>query len=112
LLRYSARLNGITEFVVTKLDILSGLHPVRVCNAYRQSGRSFRDLPMGTSQLGAFQPAYEDLEGWDEDIRRARTRQDLPAAARKYVEAIERETGVPVTLVSVGSEREEIIPWK
>jgi len=112
LLRYSARLNGITEFVVTKLDILSGLHPVRVCNAYRQSGRSFRDLPMGTSQLGAFQPTYEDLEGWDEDIRRARTRQDLPAAARKYVEAIERETGVPVTLVSVGSEREEIIPWK
>jgi adenylosuccinate synthase len=111
LLRYSARLNGVTEFVVTKLDILSGLRPVRVCNAYRQSGRTYRDLMMGTSRLETFQPVYEDLEGWEEEIRQARTRQELPAAARKYVETIERETGIPITLVSVGSEREEIIPW-
>jgi adenylosuccinate synthase len=112
LLRYSTRLNGITEFVVTKLDILSGLNPVRVCNAYRQSGRDYRDLPMGASRLDGFEPVYEDLPGWEGDIRLARTRKELPDAARKYVETIERETGVPVSLVSVGSNREEIIPWK
>jgi adenylosuccinate synthase len=111
LLKYSSRLNGITEFVVTKLDILSGLHPIRVCNAYRQAGRDFRELPMGASRLEGFEPVYQDFPGWDGDIRRARTRKELPGAARQYVETIERETGVPVSLVSVGSDREEIIPW-
>jgi adenylosuccinate synthase len=112
LLRYSVRRNGITEFVLTKLDILSGLNPVRICNAYERAGQTYRDLPLGTSGLESFRPAYEDLPGWDGDIRAARTKQDLPQAAREYVERIERETGVPVTLVSVGSEREDIIPWK
>jgi adenylosuccinate synthase len=111
LLRYSSRLNGITEFVVTKLDILSGLNPVRVCNAYRQSGRESRDLRMGASRLEGIEPVYQDYPGWEGDIRRARTRRDLPGGARQYVEMIERETGVPVSLVSVGSDREEIIPW-
>jgi adenylosuccinate synthase len=111
LLRYSARLNGITEFVVTKLDILSGLNPVRVCNAYRQAGRDSRDLRMGASRLEGVEPVYQDFPGWEGDIRQSRTRRELPDPARKYVETIERETGVPVSLVSVGSDREEIIPW-
>jgi adenylosuccinate synthase len=111
LLRYSVRQNGLSEIVLTKLDILSGLNPVRVCNAYRRSGTTFRNLPMGTSGLETFQPVYEDLPGWEEEIRNARTKQDLPAAAMRYVERTEKEAGVRVTLVSVGSEREEIIPW-
>ena len=111
LLRYSVRQNGMTEFVLTKLDILSGLNPVRICTAYERSGRTFRDLPMGLSGLETFRPVYDDLPGWEEEIRRARSKQELPAGARTYVEKIEKETGVPVTLVSVGSEREEIIPW-
>jgi adenylosuccinate synthase len=112
LLRYSVRQNGMTEFVLTKLDILSGLNPVRLCNAYRRGGEVFRNLPMGASGLETFQPEYDDLPGWTEDIRKARTKRDLPSAARNYVERIETETGVPVTLVSVGSEREEIVPWE
>jgi adenylosuccinate synthase len=111
LLRYSVRQNGMTEFVLTKLDILSGLNPVRICNAYRREERTYENLPMGMSGLETFQPVYDDLPGWDANIRDARTKQELPEAARNYVEKIERDTGVPVTLVSVGSEREEIIPW-
>jgi adenylosuccinate synthase len=111
LLRYSVRRNGMTEFVLTKLDILAGLDPVRICNAYRRDGRTHRDLPMGLSGLETFQPVYEDLPGWQEDIRGTRSKAELPAAARNYVDKIEKETGVPVSLVSVGSEREEFIPW-
>jgi adenylosuccinate synthase len=112
LLRYSARQNGMTEFVITKLDILSGLSPVRICTAYRRGGQTYRELPMGISGLETFEPVYEDLPGWEADIRGARSKGELPEGARRYVEKIEKETGVPVTLVSVGSEREEIIPWK
>ncbi len=112
LLRYSVRQNGMTEFVLTKLDILSGLNPVRICSGYERNGKTYTDLPMGMSGLETFRPVYADLPGWDVEIRNARSKEDLPAAARNYVERIERETGVPVSLVSVGSEREEIIRWK
>jgi adenylosuccinate synthase len=111
LLRYSVRRNGMTEFVLTKLDILSGLNPVRICTAYERGGKVFRELPLGLSGLEEFQPVYEDLPGWDADIRGIRTKADLPPAALRYIERIEKETGVPVSLVSVGSEREDIIPW-
>ena len=111
LLRYSVRQNGLTEFVLTKLDILSGLNPVRICTAYERDGKTDKDLPMGISGLETFTPVYTELPGWDADIRNARTKQALPKAARNYVETVEKETGVPVSLVSVGSEREEIIPW-
>jgi adenylosuccinate synthase len=112
LLRYAVRQNGLMELVLTKLDILSGLDPIRFCNAYRLSGKSYRDLPMGTSRLETYQPAYEDIPGWTEEIRGARSKKELPPQAREYVERIEREAGAPITLVSVGSKREEIIPWK
>ena len=112
LLRYSVRQNGMTEFVLTKLDILSGLNPVRICTGYERNGKTYAELPMGMSGLETFRPVYTDLPGWDADIRNARSKEELPAAARNYVERIEKETGVPVSLVSVGSEREEIIHWK
>jgi adenylosuccinate synthase len=112
LLRYSARQNGMTEFVLTKLDILSGINPLRICTAYERDGKTYPELPLGISGLESFRPIYTDLPGWDEDIRRARTKLELPAAARNYVERIEKETGVPVTLVSVGSERKEVVHWK
>jgi adenylosuccinate synthase len=112
LLRYSVRQNGMTEFVLTKLDILSGFNPVRICTAYERGGRSYRELPMGVSELETFHPVYTDLPGWDGEIRHVKTKQELPDAAKRYVETVEKETGVPVTLVSVGSEREQIIRWK
>jgi adenylosuccinate synthase len=112
LLRYATRQNNFTEFVVTKLDVLTGLPSVRVCNAYRQGGQTFRDVPLGLSDLETYQPIYDKRRGWEEDIHTARTKAKLPEAARDYVEKIEIETGVPVSLVSVGSAREEIVPWK
>lgn len=109
LLRYVARINGLTELVITKLDILSGLQAIRLCTAYRREGQSYRNVPLGLSGLETFEPVYEELPGWDEDIRQARSRKDLPAAARKYLDRIEEESGLPISLVSVGSEREEFI---
>jgi adenylosuccinate synthase len=107
LLRYAARFNGLTELVITKLDILSGLKGIRLCTAYKWNGRILRDPPLGLSKLGECEPVYEDLPGWDEDIRKARARDQLPAAARDYLARIEAETGLPISMVSVGSEREE-----
>lgn len=112
LLRYTARNNGITEFVITKLDILSGLPTLRLCNAYRLRGAVERDPAFGLAGLEAAEPQYLELPGWKEDIRQFRQRSQLPAAAAGYVETIHRETGVPISLVSVGSEREELIAWE
>jgi len=107
LLRYAARFNGLTELVITKLDILSGLKEIRLCTAYKWDGRILRDPPLGLSKLEDCEPVYEDLPGWEEDIRKARSRDQLPAAARDYLARIEAETGLPISMVSVGSEREE-----
>jgi len=109
LLRYAARLNGLTELALTKLDILSGLNPVRICVAYRRNGRELRDLPYGLSGLEQYEPVYQDLPGWEEEIRSLRQWEDLPPRARAYILRIEELCGVPVRLVSVGPERQQVI---
>jgi adenylosuccinate synthase len=111
LLRYSARVNGLSELVITKLDILSGMEQIRLCNAYRKNGKIYRDVPLGLSGLESFEPVYDDLPGWGQDIRHARSKEQLPTAARNYVERIEKETGLPISIVSVGSERDELLKW-
>ncbi len=109
LLRYALRVNGVTELVLTKLDVLSGLDTVRLCVAYQAGGQTHPELPLGPGDLAPFQPVYETLAGWSEDIGRARTLADLPSAARNYVARIEELTGVPVSLISVGPERSQIV---
>ena len=109
LLRYAIRVNGITELVLTKLDIFSGLLTLKLCAAYTASGQTYPELPLGPADLSRFQPVYEELPGWDEDIRDARTLADLPRAARQYVRRVEELSGVPVTLISVGPERSQIV---
>ncbi|MBL8096165.1 MAG: adenylosuccinate synthase [Anaerolineales bacterium] len=110
LLRYTIRINGLTELVLTKLDVLSGLDRVRLCTGYRDpAGRLHAELPYGPSDLAPFTADYEDLPGWSEDVGGARQSSDLPAAARAYIERISALTGVPVSLVSVGPERSQII---
>lgn len=109
LLRYSARLNGLTEFVVTKLDILSGLDTVKICTAYRRAGEVLTELPYGATDLTSFEPVYEELPGWQEDLSGVRRWQDLPAAARDYLERVCSLVGAPLRFVSVGSEREQLI---
>jgi adenylosuccinate synthase len=106
-LRYAARVNGLTRLAVTKLDILSGYDRLPVCVAYRVDGEEVLDLPI--DDLDRAEPVYREVPGWHEPLSGARSLADLPAAAREYVEMIEREVGVKVFCISVGPERDETI---
>jgi adenylosuccinate synthase len=107
-LKHAARINGLTEIIVTKLDILTGIEPLRVCMAYTYRGKQMADFPGDSAWLGECVPSYTELPGWHEDIGAARRLSDLPRAARAYIEQIQSLTGVPVSHVSVGPERSQI----
>jgi adenylosuccinate synthase len=109
LLRYALRVNGVTELVLTKLDVLTGLNTIQLCTAYQGNSQAYTELPLGPADLAPFRPVYEAMRGWTEDISGARTLADLPPAARHYVARIEELTGVPVSLISVGPERSQIV---
>jgi adenylosuccinate synthase len=109
LLRYAIRVNGLTELALTKLDVLSGLETIRLCTAYTADGNRYEELPLGPADLSPFRAEYEMLPGWDADVTGARQLSDLPEAARNYLRRIEALTGVPVSMVSVGPERSQII---
>jgi adenylosuccinate synthase len=108
ILRY-ARLNGLTELALTKLDVLTSLEPLRVCRSYLSSGGEAFDPPPDPEDLAACTPVYDALPGWTETIGGTRSWGDLPPAARAYVEAVERIPGVPIRWISVGPEREQVI---
>jgi len=110
LLRYAARINGFTELVITKMDILSGFETLKLCVAYQKGGKTFHDLPFGPTELEGYEPVYQELPGWSEDVSGIRQWEQLPAAARGYLAAISQLAGIPVRLVSVGPEREQIVP--
>ena len=105
LLRYSVQVNGVSEIALTKLDVLDGFDEIKVCVAYR--GHSDSSLPF--QMAAGAQPEYRTFPGWCASTTDARSFDDLPAKARDYVAFVERECGVPVTLVSVGPERRQII---
>ena len=105
-LRYSVRVGGITEIALMKLDVLSGFPTVRIATSYEAGGETFSDFPRQQRVLFDCAPIYEDLDGWEEDISGIRSMDDLPANARRYVERVEELAGVPVTMVSVGPDRE------
>jgi len=119
ILRYAARVNGLDELALTKLDVLSGLERLKVAVAYERAGacpeRSRRErteyfpAEFGIEALAHWRPVYEELPGWAEDISGVRSRADLPPAAREYVARVEEWVGVPVTFIGVGPEREQAI---
>jgi adenylosuccinate synthase len=111
ILRYAAQINGLTELALTKLDVLTGIQPLKVAVAYERGGERIERFPgeWGAEEVARWQPVYEELPGWTEEIRSARRWEDLPEAARAYVERIEEAVGVPVTLIGVGPEREEVV---
>lgn len=109
LLRYAVRINGIDELAVTKLDILSGLEKIQLCTAYRRDGKTLTDLPFGPSDLGTYEPVYKEFAGWKEDLGEARKWNELPQAAKEYLDSIASLAGVPIRLVSVGPEREQVV---
>jgi adenylosuccinate synthase len=108
--RYAARLNGLTEILVTKLDVLSGLDTLKICTGYRAYGQTFDDMPPHQSVFHDASPIYEELEGWHEEIDGCQTFDELPKQARAYVRRMEELVGVPVSIVSVGPAREQSLP--
>ena len=110
ILRYAARVNGLTELFVTKLDVLSGFPTLKVCTSYRAEGETFEDVPSHQSLFHAAEPVYEELPGWDEDLTGARRVEDLPEAARAYLDRLAELVGVPISVVSVGPGREQSLP--
>ncbi|MGI5246227.1 adenylosuccinate synthase [Dactylosporangium sp. CA-139066] len=105
--RYATRLNGITDLVVTKLDVLSGLEKVPICVAYEVDGKRTDEMPMTQTDFHHATPVYEELPGWWEDISEARSFEDLPVNARRYIERIEELAGTRVSIVGVGPGRDE-----
>ena len=110
ILRYAARLNGLTELFVTKLDVLSGFQTLKVCTAYRAEGDVFEDVPPHQSLFHAAEPVYEELEGWGEDLTQVQEIAGLPSAARAYLDRLAELVGVPIGVVSVGPGREQSLP--
>ena len=108
--RYAARLNGLTELFVTKLDVLSGFERVRICTGYRADGELYEDFPPHQSLFHKAEPVYEELDGWMEEIDEATSFEDLPKEARAYVHRIHDLVGVPVSVVSIGPAREQSLP--
>ena len=107
--RYAVRINGITDFFLTKLDVLSGLEKVPLCVAYDVDGQRVDEMPMTQTELHHAVPVYEELPGWFEDISGCRTFEELPANARAYVRRIEELTGAPVSAIGVGPGRDQTI---
>jgi adenylosuccinate synthase len=103
--RYAARVNGVTDFVLTKLDVLTGLEKVPVCVAYDVDGTRHDEMPVNQSDFHHAVPIYEYLDGWWEDISDARTFDELPLNARRYVEAVEAMSGARISAVGVGPSR-------
>ena len=107
--RYSARINGVTDFVLTKLDVLSGLETIPVCVAYEVDGVRHDEVPVSQSDFHHAKPIYEEFPGWQEDITGCRTFADLPQAAQDYVRALEAMSGARFSAIGVGPEREQVV---
>ena len=108
LLKYSILLNGVTDLIMTKADVLSSVSEVKACTAYRlPSGEETTEVPYDLAS--AFEPVFRSFPGWEEDITGAREKEDLPRTLRNYIEALEAYLEVPVSFVSVGPDREQIL---
>lgn len=109
ILKHAYRVNGLTEIALTKLDVLSGLEEIKLCTGYRYNGEVIDEFPACLEALSRYEPVYESLPGWEDDISSVRDYKDLPLNARRYIERIEELVEIPVTIIGIGPEREEAI---
>ena len=107
--RYAVRINGLTDFFLTKLDVLTGWEKIPVCVAYEIDGKRVEEVPSSQSDFHHAKPIYEYLPGWSEDISKARKLSDLPTNAQKYVKFLEEISGAPMSAIGVGPGRDETI---
>jgi adenylosuccinate synthase len=106
-LKYAIMINGVTKLFMTKSDVLSGLDKIRVCKSYLIDNMECSEILFNNN--ARIEPVYLDFEGWDKDISEIRNYGDLPGSLKYYIEYIEEQTGVPITMVSVGPDRTETI---
>jgi adenylosuccinate synthase len=104
---HSIRINGIREIVITKLDVLNDFDTIKIGVGYRADGKVFYHVPSDLEILKRSEPVYEELNGWKCEIKEARNFKDLPLHAKRYLKRIEKLTGTKITMISVGSERDE-----
>ena len=107
--RYATRINGVTDFVITKLDVLTGLEKIPVCVAYDVEGVRHDEMPVNQTDFHHAEPVYEELDGWSEDISGCRTFEELPENAQRYVLRVEELIGARVSAVGVGPSRDATI---
>lgn len=107
--RYASRVNGLTDLVVTKLDVLTGWEKIPVCVAYDVDGVRYDEMPPDQSSFHHAKPVYEYVDGWSEDIAGCRTFEELPVNAQRYIEYLERVSGCRVSSIGVGPDREATI---
>ncbi len=106
-LKYSIMINGVTKLLMTKADVLSGFDTIQVCTSYKIDGKVCNEIPINTN--AEIEPVYTSLKGWNDDISSIREFSKLPSSLKDYIIFIEKQTGVPVTMVSVGPDRKETI---
>lgn len=109
IVNHSVRLNGLTGIALTKMDVLTGISPLKIAVGYELDGKALDHVPSNIDDFSRVVPRYREVKGWDEQLSDCRSFDDLPKNARDYVEMIEHLSGVPVTLVSVGPAREQSI---
>ena len=112
MLRHAVRLNSLTEIALTKLDVMDELDTVKICAAYDIDGERVEKMPNDQLAFQKAKPIYEELPGWKTDISGINNPQDLPEAAKNYVQALERLCGIPISLIGVGPGRKQYINWQ
>ena len=112
--KYAAQINGLTDLAITKLDVLTGLDTIKVCTAYDCDGVEYDTVPEHRAVFDHAKPKYIEVPGWQEDITGCRSFDELPQAAQDYIKLIEDLSGVKVSIVAVGPDREQTINrfWK
>ncbi len=108
-LRDAVRLNGLNGIAITKLDVMSNIDPIKICTGYKVDGEGFDYMPSNIRMVERIEPVYEEVPGWSDDITNVRSFEDLPQAARDYVRKIEELSNTPVSIISVGPDREQTI---
>jgi adenylosuccinate synthase len=106
-LKYAIMINGVTKLFMTKADVLSGFNTIKACIAYKINGKECTEIPLSNDSI--IEPVYTEIPGWEEKITGIREFDKLPAALKLYIEFVEKQTGIPVTMVSVGPDREDTI---
>ena len=107
-LKYACQVNGVTELMMMKADVLSGFKLLKICTAYKHKGEIIYHFPFNV-EVHNVSPIYTDFEGWDEDLTKMSNESTLPKSLNAYIDFIEKELQIPIKLVSVGPDRKQTI---